>query len=320
MEFIVADREGREIGYLSRRRELDMEIGGENDFEISLPMEEFLSSGYENGYRIFCEGTEYGGIVTEIETHTDDKVILRGDTWRGLLSRKVLAPRDGESGLTVSGDLNEIIGQVLNGSFGDLMEAEEECGISTEFQFPGYCTLADGLQQLAEDKGCRLSLRYAAGKVMVGAVQILDYSEELEFGSDSRIQFTTCRHEGINHLICLGKNEAEEQLVEHLYVQENGTIDKIPFYTGTWERCSVLEISNAKTREELTEEGKKELKNLMSYTSMNLEFDGENEDIPIGDIVGGRDRMTGVVIKKPIAQKIIKLSGDSETIECKIGE
>ena len=82
----------------------------------------------------------------------------------------------------------------------------------------------------------------------------------------------------------------------------------------------MLEISNAKTREELTEEGKKELKNLMSYTSMNLEFDGENEDIPIGDIVGGRDRTTGVVIKQPIVQKIIKLSGDSETIECKIGE
>ena len=57
VEFIVADREGREIGYLSRRRELDMEIWGENDFEISLPMEEFLSSGYENGYLIFCEGT-----------------------------------------------------------------------------------------------------------------------------------------------------------------------------------------------------------------------------------------------------------------------
>ena len=41
-------------------------------------------------------------------------------------------------------------------------------------------------------------------------------------------------------------------------------------------------------------------------------------NVDIGDIVGGRDYLTGVIMKKPIGRKIWKLSGGKEKIEYKL--
>ena len=53
---------------------------------------------------------------------------------------------------------------------------------------------------------------------------------------------------------------------------------------------------------------------------MSFYFNGEEMDIPIGDIVGGRDRSAGIEIKKPIVRKIIRVNGLSDSIECEVGD
>ena len=40
----------------------------------------------------------------------------------------------------------------------------------------------------------------------------------------------------------------------------------------------------------------------------------------IGDIVGGRNRATGIVLKEPVTQEIVKIKIGIETITYKVGE
>ena len=43
-------------------------------------------------------------------------------------------------------------------------------------------------------------------------------------------------------------------------------------------------------------------------------------EVGIGDIVGGRERITGLYVKQPISEKILKLSNNEYSIEYKVGE
>lgn len=54
------------------------------------------------------------------------------------------------------------------------------------------------------------------------------------------------------------------------------------------------------------EYGTKQLKELQNYKKINLSI--SNADLELGDIVGGRERVTGVKLNKPIVRKILNIS------------
>lgn len=77
--------------------EMDMAFGsGENDFEAKLQAE---SHCCKEGYFLYMEGTEYGGIVDNIMSDTaNNEVVYSGRTWHGILGSKVIMPlQDGEA-------------------------------------------------------------------------------------------------------------------------------------------------------------------------------------------------------------------------------
>lgn len=322
MDIIVADPEGKELGYLTDRREIDADFGKDNTFEIVIDAKECPAE-----YIPYCRwyaGGEIGGLITDIEKREDGYIALRGPVWRGVLAQKILCPESGTDYLQVSGELNAVIAYLTEGRFDGLVQVStESTGISvTNYQFPRYCDLLIGIERMLNDNGHRLDIAYQQENkcLIIGAVAITDYSAQLEYGSDGRIRFSSRQYLGITHLICLGSGELSERMVRHLYVQENGTIGTSRAYTGLAEREAVLDYPNADSEDELMEKGIDRLKEKMSYTTMNFEFDGENVDIPIGDIVGGRDRDAGITVKKPIVQKIVRISGLSDSIECKVGD
>lgn len=323
MDIIIADPQGKELGYLTERREMDVEIGGENSFEILIDGAD-CPPEYAAWCRWYVPGGEVGGLITDIEKQADGYVALRGDVWRGLLNRKVLCPAAGEERQTVSGDLNAIIAQLIKGRFDDLAAAEAKpAGVAVaDYPLPRYCTLLAGLERLLGEKGYRLSLRYdpVDKKLYIGAAAATDHSALLEYGSDSRVRFASRQYTGITHLICLGSSEEAGQMAEHLYVQPDGTITGTAGYSGLKEREAVLDCSNAHSQEELMEKGLEALEKEKSGTSMSFCFNGEEMDIPIGDIVGGRDRSAGIEIRKPIIRKIIRVNGLSDSIECEVGD
>lgn len=235
-------------------------------------------------------------------------------------------PPSGQSHMTVSGDANEIIKTILGERFGALFVADsEKSGINVKnFKFDRYCTILNGLEKMLQQYGARLKLYYKQGTpggmdgaVHVCAVPVTDWSGQLEYSKDGRIDFTTKDYrKGINHLICAGEGEGESREILHLYVQKDGTIGEKRYYTGLDERESLYSYTSVEDTEQLKKEGVERLQELMNYTEM-VPF-VSNADIDLGDIVGGRDRLTGMSIQQPVVNKILRTQDGKTEIEYKL--
>lgn len=323
---IISDESGREKGFLDISAQLDLEIGSDNDFELTLSLTDYERMGYKFYDRIYIPETEYGGIILYKKTSTiEDTVFLQGDTWRGLLKVKCIMPPESGGGLTVSGEANTIIAQIISGKFGDCFIAStSDSGIYIkEYTFEPYITVLDGLTQMLEEYGAKLEIAYKnydlSGNVMLRAVHIVDYSDEIEYGSDDKVHFTTEEnHRGYNHLIVLGDEKAEVRPKVHLYADENGNIGQTQEMAGMRERTAIYEMSNETNKSKMLQEGKIKLEEMLD--SMTLEISVQDIEVGIGDIVGGRERITGLYVKQPISEKILKLSNNEYSIEYKVGE
>lgn len=324
LKFIVARATGEELGYI-REVEIDLDLGDTNDFEIRMDQHIWNKERYWYDSRIFIPLTEYGGIIDDLEVLTStEEIVLRGLTWRGMLGKKVVEPPSGSDHLTLNGDLHDAVRELIGDRFDGLFFVPEvETGVSvTGWQVDRYVTLYDAITKLLDSKGYRLQISYVEpegleyGYVMIQAVPITDYSDELEYSREGKVNFDIrdCRG-GINHLVCVGEGQNEERAVLHLYVQEDGTIGKSQYYFGLEERAAVYEYSSADL-EKLEEYGTKRMKDLQNYRSIDVTVD--DVDLEIGDIVGGYEEITGTRLQKPVTRKIIKMKQGKITIDYEV--
>ena len=328
LKFIVANEKGEELGYVKEANYIDLELGETNDFELEFSADAWKEEAYNWGYRIFIPNTEYGGLLEERKTSTGQGTVTwLGYTWRGLLNQKIIQPPNGETHLTVSGDANKIIKDIIGSRFGSLFVAETEAsGIEIRnYQFDRYCTVLEGLEKMLAGKQARLKICYKQGTpglldsaVLLSAVPITDWSEHLEYSQDGRLTFTTEDYRrGINHLICAGEGEGTERQVLHLYVQGDGSIlqDK-PYYSGLAEREALYSYTSVEDLEQLKKDGIKQLESLKNYRGMEAHIN--NVDVDIGDMVGGRDRVTGMSIQQPVVGKILTIKDGEIDVEYKL--
>ena len=305
IEFTVAKENGLELKRLPEIAEVDIDIGNKDDFEIIIPNTEWNEECYTYGCRIFAADTEYGGMIQDIESTTEtEEVTIRGNTWRGRLKYKIVEPPAGKDYLTVSGDLNEILKELIGDRFDGLFEISEKAtGINVEnWQVDRYVTLYDAIMKILDRYQHRLDIRYIQpegqeyGYVLLQAMPIIDYSEDLEYSNEEKINVNIrdCRS-GINHLVCVGEGENQERIVIHLYVQKD--------------------YSSADA-EKLEEGGMKRLQELQNYKKCEMTI--EDADLQIGDILSGYDTVTDTVVQKPVVQKILKMKNGEITIEHKM--
>ena len=291
MDLIKTDQYGRQIGYVQGAN-IDFEVGADesdsiNDFEIELKRWNWDGS-IRYGSRVFSPDTEYGGIVREISTDTSTNVIrAKGDTWRGMMTKKIIQPLSGQD--------------------------------------DRYCTLHAGLVKMLKSVGYRLDIRYQegdvgmAGYVKVSAVPINDLSSEYELTNDNNMNFITDdNRRGINHLICLGKGDLKDRLVIHLYTDQNGTISQTQQYFKGAEEIAAIYDSSGSERDDLIKNGIKELESKKSSMSYNMTMTKLEGNIDLGDIVGGKDYLTGISMKKPIGRKIWTISSGKEKVVYKL--
>ena len=340
MEFIISDQNGMEVDILKERQYIDMDCGGDNDFEIQISRKLYKSLGINEGWRIGVPGTEYGGIIHKIKNSSStNKVTLSGPTWRGLLTKKIIEPDPGEDYKIVSGEANTIINNLSCVAFDGIFSCTGASGIMiNNYHFERYVDHLAGLEKMLLTKNARLNIAYDSGEpnkasyVKLSAVPIEDYSDEIEYSRDGTLSYLTFEFErytgGINHLICLGKGDLKDRLVIHLYVQKDGSIGSEKYYTGKDERVDVYDYPNAESAADLQEKGIERLKKLMSYTNMDMDLvnqslsgiRGVTDSIDIGDIVGGRDFDTGIYLSKQITRKIIRVKNGKESIEYSVGK
>lgn len=283
------------------------------------------------GRYVYVPDTEFGGEIGEILTDTTlDYVDMKGLTWRGMLYYKVIEPPAGSDYKKVSGELHSVLKTLIEPEFDGLfMVSSDDTGVNiSDYQFDRYCTLLDGIVKMLKSVGYRLKLSHQRVKgepnyVLTEAVPIIDYSSQIELSKDCRLNYTMDdKRNGVNHLIVTGKGELQERNVLHFYAWPDGSIKTTKYYTGRQEIVQVYENTSTET-DELQSKSEEELKKLMNKTTFGMDVEKLSIAAEIGDIVGGRDYLTGLYAAKPIenitysvtndvVEKTYKLEGEGE--------
>lgn len=307
MDMILINSSLHDIGSIDV--DVDIEVGtseATNDFEITCPP-------ISGAYGFYIPGTEYGGIFEHIKTKSNAlEETMKGWTWRGLLTQGIIFPPSGSDYRIVTGDANVVIAEILQnvlGGFFTVPETVSGCMV-TSYQFPLYVNVLDGIQNMLETYGYRLSIhadKPAAGAAMVVTVEAVE-AEEIS-GSENEdspyIITITENKMGITHLVCMGRGELQNRQRVDLFLHENGSISQIPYYTGFANRTAYYDYSSAESLEELRKHGRERLKELASSVTVEITT-ADNYDAEIGDIVTAS--VAGNVVRTPIIKKTVKIT------------
>lgn len=303
--------------------DVDLEIGSTekstNDFELN---SNILFAKDTAGF--YIPGTEIGGLIEYSKDRTDqDYSTLKGYTWRGLLSKSIIMPPSGSNYKIVSGEANSVIASMLSGILGDFFTVSTSasgCTI-TNYQFPLYINMLDGLEGMLEAYGYRLKI--TANKVASNQpIQILVEAVEAQlikgtYNEDNGIPMSfESDNMGINHLICGGSGELQNRMIRHLYIDSDGNVSTTQYYFGFDERQEFYDYANAESEDDLLDYGKKRLLELASHRTLKMEAP-EDYELEIGDLVQGVFP-DGTIIRSPIVQKIFKIENGMISTEYKI--
>ena len=322
MELILATSDGRELRTVWD--DIDFDIGGENNFELALDYPSW-NADFKQGALLYVPGTEYGGIIKDVEGMTEtDQIFVRGYTWRGYLAHRIIEPPSGADYKTVSGELNAVIAEVIGNSLGSLfVVSDTDTGVTVTYRFNRYVTVNDGLTAMLATKGYRLDIQYVqtetGGYVQIQALPAGNYGSDIEISQDSRLNFMSRDYRmGVNHLICLGIGELAQRTVIHLYADANGNISQTQTITGLNEIVEVFDNPGADSEVLLTT-GTERFKTLLNFKSFQAALkDVDDLDLYLGDTFTGRDYITGNVVTKPIVEKIVKRENGLFTVDYKI--
>lgn len=316
---IVSDPNGNELRSLLFTM-YDFEVGkSENSFAVEIKRQEY--ERIPDRARIYIPGTEYGGLFRRLATNTSQDVITPGGlTWRGMMQKKIISPPSGMDYATDSGELNAIVKSRVESALpGLFIGTTASTGVEVTWQYARYCTLEEGLSDMLKSRGYRLNIEYSQEEkaVVVSAVPIVDYSQSIEFSTDMRINYNmSMQGDGVNHLICLGSGELRDREVYHLYVDENGNIGTTQYYTGIEEITEIFDYAGAEL-DDLIQTGTQRLKELRNTNIFEIKVDPDTE-LAIGDIVGGRDYLSGMTMRSPISGKIVKWEQGFQTVEYRL--
>lgn len=328
MEIILADESKMELGTLKNINQVDIDIGETNDFQITVSREESKNQNMGFNKYIFVPGTEFGGMIEELQSTTlSNYIYWLGYTWRGFLDQIIIEPPEGAAYLVVNGDANEVIAEMLQpyGLGAMFAVSTESCGIVIQnYQIPRYYSALQAITGMLAKYNAKIEIQAIQGDcnepftVLVKAVPVIDYSDELEYShNDKNVSMTIKDYRrGINHLICLGQGELEEREVIHLYLQLDGSVGKKKYFTGIKERTAVYENTSAQSLEDLEESGRERFTELQNYKSQELKV--ADVDLSIGDIVAGRDYETDSYLRKPIISKTLAYDGSEMKIQYKV--
>lgn len=316
MDVTYTDAELVDVGELKGFR-LDIEEGDErNDFELSLDIDG--GARLEAGALVYVDGTEWGGVVDEDGASPSDGLVLyRGRTWTGVLADKVIEPNAGQSHLSVSGEANAVLLQLIErmGLSGRFTVPSAASGIQVSHTFDRYCTGYAAIRAMLAGSGAKLMVRCNAGVVELSAAPIDDYSD----GPDTdRAKVEVDRvFRPYNHLISLGSGEGAQRIVRHDYADADGNVSQTQTLFGIDERTATYDYSNADA-EELAEKGPEKLKELQAGSSWSASLN-EEWDYDIGDVVPGIDVMTGSEVYATVGGKIATITDKECSIEYKAG-
>lgn len=320
MDLIYTDENREDVGVLLDYQ-MDLAFGADEDnFTIEVNINDHVCR--EDNW-IYMEGTEYGGIIDNIQVDTErQRVTYKGRTFHGLIESKIVCPDPGDDYYVITNmDANEALDTLITRlGLGDLFEASSETsGITiTRYQFWRYIEGYSGIKKMLNKFGAKLHVEWNDGAVVLSAVPYVSYDDE-ELTSD-HVNFTIDQvFNPINHMVCLGKGELKDRMVIHLYCDANGNISQTQTFTGLEERAEVLDYPNAESEEELISEGEQRLREAWRASTVDIRLDDEY-DFDIGDVITVKEEVTGLTLTQSIIKKIVTINADIFKCQYQVGE
>lgn len=319
---IIIDSNFHEIGEADI--DIDCEFGTSEDATNDFQLMNATIQDAKTADGFYIPGTEIGGRFEYSKDKSEENAaLLRGYTWRGILSQDVILPDVGEDYKIVTGEANAVISSIMAGRFGGVFSVSaEDSGLTiTDYQFPLYINVLDGIEGMLESFSYKLRIK--AFKSASGQPITIELSAAPAtvltgtMNNDSPVPLTYIDDNmGINHLICGGSGELQNRMIRHLYIDDQGEISQTPFYTGFKERTKFFDYPNAESESDLIDSGIKELKELASKKELGFKVP-EDANLEIGDIITAVFP-NGMTVQSPIVSKIYKIVGGLTSTEYKV--
>ena len=326
MEIIHADENLDEIQMLTEFDQYEAVSGlgfkyADNDFELQVKEAVWSKYPMVKGHYLYEVGTEWGGMLEDVN-HVGTTVKVGGPTWRGMLARKILSPPSGQAYRTITTmEANQAIAALIGTSFGTLITVSAvNSGITVSGSFR-YTNLLAAIHSMLQQYGARLEIVFDGTQVVLSAVSSVDYTEtELSQDYNAPLESSVAHGKAYNHVIALGRGELVDREVVELWRLDDGTIASTPQPIGPKDKQFVLDYPNAESLEELANSATAKLIENAPEESIAINLDEIETDFRLGDVVGGKDKVTGLKISKPITQKILKIDKSGRKINYKAGE
>lgn len=344
-DFIITDENRIELGFLPDGVDVDMDVGDDNDFQLVIPLELYSEDIYKIGGYFYCPHTEYGGRFDNFKVSTKSQTVtLTGKTFRGFLDTQIVIPFGSTTSwqnltdyvTVVNMDINEAILEYIildyngNNRFGEDLYVVDDTPagvVITNYNLPRFETCLDCINALCNTVDMRLKIECIPTEegfiVQLSAVPIEDYSNLEEFSQDTNLDFTIEKHSfPYTHMIVLGSGDLADRNVAFLAMQ-NGRPTAIQYFpTGRTDlKVVTYEANSVADHSELVRQGQEKWrKDLIDNDEQTITFKDEVElNLEVGDIVGGRDYVTGTYISEAITKKIIKYKNGKQSITYTIG-
>lgn len=323
-----ANSSGEELEVIDDIVSLDMEINigrkateKDNSFSVSVSESSWAKIPITIGDMVYIPGTEWGGVVSSVVHRTaSGTVTVSGTTWRGVLFGLVVEPV-GQAYVSFSGlDANRAIDLAIAGRLPDLITVNSaSSGVNVSGQWR-YRTVADCLHSTFSDYDLRLSVVWdnITGKMILSAEPVDDLTEEIELSQDYGVDFTS--EDGssymFNRCLALGRGQLEERLVVSVYYM-NGTFytEKPSGWDDSQERTIIYDASNSESVDDLIKGAKDRLSGYIPRKSITINQVTLGLDTQLGDIIGARDRLTGMVGSSKVSKKILTIKNGTPKID-----
>lgn len=304
MELIMTDSNRRDIGMANEFTDVEIDLNKTKRITVKIARSNYDSS-FTFGSWIYENGTEYGGMIDDvITTSALDYVELSADTCRGKLDKRVVEPPIGQTHLIMSGDIHDIMRNLVDNQFGGLISVvPNKLGVTlNNYKFDRYDTLLNGLNKMLKSASYKLVARAVRTNdthvhFELSAEPIIDYSMQADTEDNSFNFVFEDNRSGYNHIIGLGGGEGLEREVVHFYIGADGEVTEQKYFTGFDENIYVYDYSNS---DDLIAQTKAKLRDIAPTKKFNMTSINISQNVKIGDLVGGRDEKTGMEGKKPI--------------------
>lgn len=287
----------------------------ENDFSIDTTGDSIP----EVGAMMYAEGSDVGGIVTGYSSDAAMGTFsVVGDTWTGVLDRRVVGPGSGSDYLALSGDVRDIVAALVSraGLTGLFRVADGRTGITASHTFTGstsseqqdagrYMGAWSAIWQVCVDHGCKCRFAWSdvERRVIVTVARLADYTDD-EAQSAGLATVGVSIRKPTNHLVCLGKGDLKAREVLHLYADRSGNVSTNQSIKGVDEIAEVYDDSSAEG-DKLKTDGTKKLRELWQASQeVTVKSGTTSADFDLGDVIGGTDPWSGLTARAIVTKKV----------------